>query len=137
MNAMMTERVMITNEMIEAGKSGMGGWNRRQVEAIGMKWPLTQGWKFRIIGTTVEKSKVTEFLSLKGATKRPRKIRGQSLIKSDLPFSVATGETDKRVVDSFWRWLIAQPENVRRELQEPLIFMIRKNNSSISETPKI
>lgn len=128
---------MITNEMIEAGKSEIGGWNRRQVEAIGMKWPLTQGWKFRIIGTTVERSKVAAFLSLKGATKRFRKICGQSLIKSDLPFSVATGETEKRVVDSFWRWLIAQPENVRRELQEPLIFMIRKNNSSISETPKI
>ena len=78
MNAMMTEQVIVTNEMIEAGKSGMGGWNRRQVEAIGMKWPLTQGWKFRIIGTTVERSKVAAFLSLKGATKRPRKIRGQT-----------------------------------------------------------
>ena len=134
---MMTEQVIITNEMIEAGKSEIGGWNRRQVEAIGMKWPLTQGWKFRIIGTTIERSKVAAFLSLKGATKRHRKIRGQSLIKSDLPFSVATGETEKRVVDSFWRWLIAQPESVRRELQEPLIFMIRKNNSSIAESPKI
>ncbi len=134
---MMTDQVMITNEMIEAGKSEIGGWNRRQVEAIGMKWPLTQGWKFRIIGTTVERSKVAAFLSLKGATKRPRKIRGQGIIKSDLPFSVATGEIEKRIVDSFWRWLIAQPENVRRELQEPLIFMIRKNNSSIAESPKI
>ena len=134
---MMTDQVIVTNEIIEAGKSGMGGWNRRQVEAIGMKWPLTQGWKFRIIGTTVERSKVAEFLSLKGATKRPRKVRGQTAIKSDLPFSVATGETEKRVVDSFWRWLIAQPESVRKELQDPLIFMIRKNNSSIAQTPKI
>ena len=130
---MMTEQVTVTNEMIEAGKSEIGGWNRRQVEAIGMKWPLTQGWKFRIIGTTVEKSKVAAFLSLKGATKRPRKVRGQTTIKSDLPFSVATGETERRVVDSFWRWLIAQPESVRRELQDPLIFMIRKNNSSIAK----
>ena len=130
---MMTEQVIVTNEIIEAGKSEIGGWNRRQVEAIGMKWPLTQGWKFRIIGTTVERSKVAAFLSLKGATKRPRKIRGQTAIKSDLPFSVATGETERRVVDSFWRWLITQPESVRRELQDPLIFMIRKNNSSIAK----
>ena len=130
---MMTVQVIVTNEMIEAGKSEIGGWNRRQVEAIGIKWPLTQGWKFRIIGTTVERSKVAEFLSLKGATKRPRKIRGQTAIKSDLPFSVATGETERRVVDSFWRWLIAQPESVRKELQDPLIFMIRKNNSSIAK----
>ena len=125
----MNEIVTITKELIEAGASNQGGWNRKQFQALGIQWPPKNGWKTRLIGTRIDRSKAALFLSLKGATKKPRKVRGAALIRSELPFSQDTGEAEKRVVDSFWRWLAGQPMEVRAQLREPLGYLVMKNNT--------
>lgn len=126
----MKDQVTITAELLEAGASERGGWNRRQMDALGIKWPLVNGWKSRAIGTIVDRSAAARFLSLKGATKRPRKATGPRPIKSELPFPPSLGEAEKRVVDSFWRWLKCQPEETRFALAAPLTWMVRKNNEA-------
>jgi len=123
-----SNQVTITSELIEAGASERGGWNRRQILALGIDWPLSNGWKSRAIGTVIDRSAAAQFLSLRGATKRPQKARGSNPVKSELPFLPTTGENEKRVVDSFWRWLKCQPEETRSALSQPLTWMVRKNN---------
>lgn len=126
----------ITEELLKAGMSGNGGWNRRQIELLGLKWPALNGWKRRLIGTPISREKAKQFLELKGATKRPRKVRGVSKITSELPFPPTLGETERRVADSFWKWLSCQPVEIRKDLAESLAYMLRKTNQAIQNLDK-
>lgn len=49
---------VITNELIESLKSSKGGWDRKTLAALGVGWPLVRGWKFRIIGKELDRSKL-------------------------------------------------------------------------------
>ena len=57
--------VIITDELIEAGKSAAGGWTKKQLRLIGQKWPPPLEWKNKVIGRKVDKRKADEFVALK------------------------------------------------------------------------
>jgi hypothetical protein len=62
--------VELTAELIHAGRSDAGGWNRRQLAAIGIAWKdLTRGWISRHTGRVVTREQYDEFLELRGVTK--------------------------------------------------------------------
>jgi hypothetical protein len=46
----MTEQFIITKQWLDSWQTKKGGYTKLQVEALGLKWPLTKGWKNRIIG---------------------------------------------------------------------------------------
>lgn len=56
--------MIITDEIIEKGKSINGGWNKKQLEVIGVT-SMTKGWKKRIIGKHISSERVAEYLRLK------------------------------------------------------------------------
>lgn len=58
--------VELTDEMIEAGKSDAGGWNREQLALIGVAWPPPKGWKRSVLGKHVERETLERFLALTG-----------------------------------------------------------------------
>lgn len=58
--------MIVTNELIIQGMSGNGGWNRAQLELLGIPWPPVQGWKRRAIGTVIPDADADLFLALKG-----------------------------------------------------------------------
>jgi len=58
--------MLITEEFIISGQSRAGGWNRAQLELIGVPWPPRPGWKWRAIGTVIPDSDADLFLELKG-----------------------------------------------------------------------
>jgi hypothetical protein len=63
------ETVRLTRAMIEAGATtGSGGYNRPQMEALGVPWPLRAGWKDRMAGAVVFRKNYEAFLHLRGAT---------------------------------------------------------------------
>lgn len=72
----------LTHEIIEAGCSGTGGYNARQLALFGVEWPPPKGWKARLVGTWVDNEIVDDFLTLKG--KRKRKSKGLSSGQRDL-----------------------------------------------------
>lgn len=49
----MTKQILITKEFIESNKTPGGGWNRKQIEAIGLEWPPRKGWKKSVIGRCI------------------------------------------------------------------------------------
>lgn len=117
----------ITDELIKGGMSGSGGWNKKQVELLGLKWPLTNGWKHRIIGTSITRENALKFLKLKGETIKPRRQ-----IQSDLVFPSDCPKCAARTVDSFWLWLDRQPISTRRAVNDSLAYILRKNNQAIT-----
>lgn len=56
----------ITLEIIDKGKSNEGGWNRAQLQVVGVEWPPTKGWKDRLNGTEFTHAELDQFLALKG-----------------------------------------------------------------------
>lgn len=51
---MRNEITVITNTYLNEFRTKKGAWTKRQIEALGLKWPLTQGWKADVIGNTIE-----------------------------------------------------------------------------------
>lgn len=60
--------VPITQRLIESGMSEQGGWNRKQLELIGVKWPPLRGWRRRAEGMLISESDAATFVRLKGRT---------------------------------------------------------------------
>lgn len=62
----------LTRAMIDSGKSDRGGWNRPQLELLGVQWPPQQGWPARIIGREISARDYERFLELRGFHKRKK-----------------------------------------------------------------
>ena len=56
---------LITDELIESGKSASGGWSKAQLQILGVAWPPQNGWKAGVIGKSIQESDAKLFLSLR------------------------------------------------------------------------
>lgn len=55
--------MILTKEIFEKGKSSNGGWNKLQMEALGIE--QTKGWAQRIIGQDFPRESLLKFVELK------------------------------------------------------------------------
>lgn len=55
----------ITRDLIFEGQSKNGGWSRKQVEELGISWPLKSGWITRAIGREVSEEQARRFVAMK------------------------------------------------------------------------
>ena len=62
----------LTRAMIDSGKSDRGGWNRAQLQILGVSWPPQHGWPSRIIGKEISAKDYERFLELRGFHKRKK-----------------------------------------------------------------
>ena len=62
----------VTREFILSGKSGAGGWTKRQLQILGVGWPPPKRWMKRVEGKTISDSAAKEFIALTGQKKRFR-----------------------------------------------------------------
>ena len=68
---------VITRELIMQGRSDAGGWNRAQLKAFGIGWPLKPGWISRSLGRGITDKQIERFLAVKGEAgkvSKPRKV---------------------------------------------------------------
>jgi hypothetical protein len=56
-------KMIVTNEWIEEHKTTNGGWNKPQLEAIGIAWPPVKGWKLSVIGKQITERQRIQFES--------------------------------------------------------------------------
>ena len=59
-------------EFIELGQSNEGGWNRAQLQVVGVDWPPIKGWKDRLCGEEFTQEQLNQFLTLKGEAGRKK-----------------------------------------------------------------
>lgn len=59
--------MILTQEIIDKGKSTRGGWSNQQWRALGVtnKQLRISGWKYDILGTDINEDRIKEFLALK------------------------------------------------------------------------
>lgn len=58
-------KVLLTKQMIEEGLSSKGGYNKKQLEILGVKWPPQKGWKSALVGTMISQKQYQDFLNAK------------------------------------------------------------------------
>lgn len=61
------EKVTLTHDKIEKGKSRRGGWSQEQLRFFGIDYPLTKGWMARLIGKEIPLEYYKRFLALRDA----------------------------------------------------------------------
>lgn len=98
----------ITRQLLEAGRSQRGGWNRPQLEALGIEWPPTNGWRVRLIGTEITEQQARRFIDLTGCTKRAAKKPCEVYRKAPgipLPWPTVVDPKMANNVTTFWIYL--------------------------------
>jgi len=55
----------LTREDIEKGRSLNGGWSQKQLELLGVGWPLPKGWARSLVGMEVDEKAYLQFVNLK------------------------------------------------------------------------
>jgi hypothetical protein len=60
------ELVVVTAELIEAGRSERGGWSKAQLALLRVSWPPQAGWKTKVIGTPITKPDADRFVKMRG-----------------------------------------------------------------------
>ena len=63
--------MIVTKEYLNKNKTSKGGWNKKQLNALGIVWPPTKGWKKRAIGSVLTDEKARAF---EGVTKSKDQI---------------------------------------------------------------
>jgi hypothetical protein len=58
--------IVLTNEILEQGKSRNGGYSSKQLEIFGIE-KFYKGWKKELVGKSVSLSLVEDFIKLKDA----------------------------------------------------------------------
>lgn len=57
--------IILTRQLIEEGISSQGGYNSRQLKALGIDWPPPKGWKEKLVGTSIALNDYKMFLKNK------------------------------------------------------------------------
>jgi hypothetical protein len=57
--------VTITKKFFMDNATDRGAWTRRQVEILGVSWPLQSGWQSELIGKTISQETADEFAAAK------------------------------------------------------------------------
>jgi len=47
------EQFIITREWIFNNRTERGAWTKKQIEALGLKWPTTSGWIDELVGEAI------------------------------------------------------------------------------------
>ena len=63
--------MLLTEQILEEGKSSKGAWNKKQLLALGVEvdkeFRLKKGWKTQIIGSQISEQQIKRFLDLRNA----------------------------------------------------------------------
>lgn len=114
----------ITATLLDAGKSIRGGWNRKQMDILGVSWPPREGWQKSVIGKDISGDDAERYLALRGTVKRDSNRR--SPVRTDLPFPRGFPAKHETAIASFHLYLSRLDREVLREALPVLNYMLAK-----------
>lgn len=91
----MAKKILLTKELLEENLTGGKGFKRQQALALGEKYPLTTGWKGRLINREFTDKQISRFISAGKNKKTKDKIKKTKSLKKhnsddgDTPFGKA------------------------------------------------
>jgi len=74
------ETVILNHELIEAGATSGVGFCHKQLEALGVDFPLIKGWKRALIGKKITKIDYERFLALNRQVVKQERIRKDNIL---------------------------------------------------------
>jgi hypothetical protein len=122
----------ISESLLEAGKSIRGGWNRKQMDILGVDWPAERGWRKKTIGKEITPEDAEKFLDLRGDVQR--KQFGRSPVKNVLPFPQGFPAKDETAIASFHVYLTRLDREVLREALPVLAYVMKSASKRINQT---
>ena len=63
--------MIITKDYINRHKTPKGAWNKKQINALGLEWPPTNGWINRLVGDELSTVSARIFEESKVSNKKP------------------------------------------------------------------
>ena len=81
-----TEYIEVTHEYLNKHRTKKGAWTRKQLTALGIEWPPTQGWKDKVIGLTISPEQQAVFQDTESYSPKTNKIaikRAINLLKKN------------------------------------------------------
>ncbi|RLD00738.1 MAG: hypothetical protein DRI46_06660 [Chloroflexi bacterium] len=61
-----SDRLALSEDLLEDGMPARSGLNQDQAVVLGISWPLSKGWKKKIVDSDISVDSYHEFLRLKG-----------------------------------------------------------------------
>lgn len=121
----------ITATLLDAGKSIRGGWNRKQMDILGVSWPPREGWQRSVIGKDISGDDAERYLALRGTVKRDSNRR--SPVTNVLPFPRGFPAKDETVIASFDRYLSKVDREILRAAMPVLSYMLKSASKRIDQ----
>lgn len=73
--------MIITERFLDSGKSVRGGWNKRQMSALGVE-NFNKGWRRALIGKEISDDLAKQFIELKDAHIDPNRLKAKERRKT-------------------------------------------------------
>lgn len=121
----------LTEGDLTRARSVRGGWNKEQLEILGIAWPPQRGWQSTVIGKEITPSSLSRFIALRGETVRERKQK-QTPVKSDLPLPAGLPVNAQTVLASFHLYLSRAPVELLRIMLPILEYIIKAARKRIN-----
>lgn len=71
--------VVITLDYLDRNRTPKGGYNKKQVEALGLSWPLVSGWKNELVGKVLNAEQANAFEQ--ASRGRPNNVRNEQKMR--------------------------------------------------------
>ena len=117
------DMVEVTEQLIEAGMTGAGGFKYYQLQLLGVETPPKSGWKEKVIGTKIPKENAEKFLALKGQMK---KAEQRAVLKSSEKNNlIEITEEEKNIIlyciEEAYRNDLEQGKELRAEITKTIL----------------
>ena len=117
------DMVEVTEQLIEAGMKGAGGFKYYQLQLLGVETPPKSGWKEKVIGTKIPKENAEKFLALKGQMK---KAEQRAVLKSSEKNNlIEITEEEKNIIlyciEEAYRNDLEQGKELRAEITKTIL----------------
>lgn len=86
--------MILTREMVLAGRSKRGGWTRAQLKTLGVAWPPRQGWLDALSGTEVSEAVYERFMALQKSPPETGPVNLAARYRRELGLPPLPGDDD-------------------------------------------
>lgn len=118
--------MLLTKNIFERAKSDRGGYSKRQVQLLGVPWPLTHGWKKNIINKDYDESVISAFINCrKSKEEHTLNVFGSSE-NINTTIAYPNKPTEFEIHAELYVFLKAMGYNVRGEINHTITTDIRQ-----------
>lgn len=134
------EMVEVTEQLIEDGMTGSGGFKYSQLHLLGVETPPKSGWKEKVLGTKIPKENAEKYLALKG---HMRKAEQRTVLETGAkPNLIEITEEEKNIIlyciEEVYRNDLEQGKEIRAETTKAILdkLVAIKKKEQVSGTFK-